>query len=166
MWDTEAAGAEVAADEGGDEIAEWQPQLEEPHAEAHLQVAATAEVGWDSPQVINVNVTFGGEVALKGDIGVRLSNEAWADAEEFWEDSAVAGAYALAAASGDQRAVSSEEDEEETAAAVVVEEDESSENGLNAIGAASAESTPKVGSADEAEGEDEEEDNYAESSGS
>ena len=40
VWDTEAATAE-----GGDEIAEWQPQLEEPHAEAHPQAAATAEVG-------------------------------------------------------------------------------------------------------------------------
>ena len=105
-------------------------------------------------------------MALKGDIGVCLSNEAWVDADDFWEDSAVAGAYALAVASGDHRAVSSEVDEEETAAAVAAEEDESSENGLNAIGAASAESTPKVSLADEAEGEDEEEDDYAESTAS
>ena len=156
MWDTEAADAEAAAAAEGGEIAEWQPQPEEPHAEVHPKVAATTEVGWDSPQVINVNVTLGDEVALKGDIGLRLTNEAWADA----------CAYALTAASGDHHVVTSEEDVEETTAAVAAEDDEGSENGLNAIGAASAESTPKVSSADEAEDEDEEEVDYAESTGS
>ena len=79
VWDTEAADAEAAAAAEGDEIAEWQP--EKPHAEVHPKAAATTEVRWDSSQVINVNVTLGCEVALKGDIAVRLTNEAWADAE-------------------------------------------------------------------------------------
>ena len=100
---------------------------------------------------------------LGGDIGVRLTHEAWADEE--WDESATAGAaYALTAASGARNDASSEEEEEETAAAVAELDDEDSEKGLNGPGPASAESSPKVSSAEEAE--DKEEDDYGETSGS